>query len=446
MQGKCVVLMKKKLIAAALCLSTLTTACKDEKAAPAPQQEQPTQATPPQAKEVSAPSEAEVRAQLLPALASFPAVKLSEVKMDATPAETEGEVVVVARVKTLVEENLYTKEDAPEMLNEERKAANEAMNKAMMPELHYLLLVGAPAEIITEEDRRVKPLPDDLKKAADELKKAAESPVYHLHTPQGTAMEIPATMKARRNGSHWVISDLSFDTAPLRSLVNTLPEGALPAHAAIVKDGLEEQLRQALREKVSAFNAAAQPYIQNREQEARKRALELQARREEEAQAAAEQAAAQAACRELWEKTAVDAFKAGTVFTGEWKRGNDFGKIALRVTQTQLFTDSLQFVGALYDPALPQAEINVVGRCEAPSTPQDAVTMIVHLYNGRYDPDVATAEVFDSKDGLLKLQLAEGGSISGEMTCEAWSESPEKAFALSLAPAPKPAPKPTRRK
>lgn len=413
-----------------MCLGALVTACKDQEKTP----EQPPAEQPPAApvEEVAAlPAEQDVRAQLLPALAGFPAVKLGEVQIDATPGEGE-ELLLTARVQAVVGENLYTQEAAPEMLNEERKFANDSMNRAMLPEAHYLLLIGAATGLITDEDRKQPPLPEELQKMADELKHAAESPVYHLHTTANTAVEMPATLRAHRAGGHWEFSEVSLDTAPLRPLVGTLPEGALPQGAAIVREGFEEQQRIELRKKVEAFNEAAKPYIEGREAAARKRALEAQTRREVEEKAAAEAAAAKAACREVFDKACTEWLKSAATFSGEWKRGDHFGKFGLRISQVQRLEDSLQFVGTVYDPDMPQAEVQVVGRCETPATPQEPVSVLVRLYHGRYDPDVPTAEVYDAKDGLLRLKLRPEGALSGEMTCEAWASTPEKAFTISL--------------
>lgn len=439
-------MMKERLIATALCLGALATACKDKTDAPAqPEQTQaPTQtkAAPKPEAPAAQPTEADVRAQLLPPLASYPSVRLGEVQMDVT-AGGEGEQIITARVQTIVGENLYTREQAPQMLNEERKAANEAMNLAMLPEVHYLLLVGASTEQITEADRAVKPLPEELQAQAAELKRLAESPVYHLHTTAETVVELPATMRAHQEGGRWEFTELNFDTAPLRSLVGTLPEGALPEGAPIVREGFEDQQRVALREKVEAFNEAAKPYIAGREAAARQRVLEAQAKQEEKERAAAEQAAARAACHEMWEKACADRIKDGATYTGEWKRGEAFGKLSLRMARVQRFADSIQFVGVIFDPDMPQAELQVTGRCEAPSSPKDAVPVTVHIYNGRYNPDIATAEVFDAQDGLLRLKMSEEGTLTGEMTCAAWAETPEKAFTLTLTFT---APKNTRRR
>lgn len=430
--------MKRWIAAAAVVLAALSPACKDRggeaAAEPAGAAQEPQAAAEPQGDD-TLPPVAEIRAQLLPVLAVFPAVQLGELQVESAPAE-EGGVVLALRVQAVVGENLYTQEAAPEMLNEERKAANDAMNRAMLPESHYLLQVGAGAGAITEADRKLTPLPQELQALADELRQLAEGPVYHLHTPAGTLVEMPATLRAVLSGGQWEFSGLSFDTADLRALVGAVPQSALPQGAAIVREGYEEQQRQLVRDKVAAFAAAAAPYISGREDAARRRALELQARQEEEAQAAAEQAAARAACEARWEQACAERLKEGAVFSGEWTRGDAFGKLALRLARVQRLAGALQFVGVLYDPDLPQAEIQIVGRCEAPSAPEAPVGVTVHLYNGRYDPDQPTAEVYDAKDGLLRMQLAEDGMLTGEMTCQAWAETPEKAFALRLSHTP----------
>lgn len=411
-------------------MAAFAPACKDKAPAPDSSRE-PSQAEAPQ-QQSPLPAEADVRAQLLPVLAPYPGVRLGEVQLDSSPGDQDA-LLITARVKTIIEENLYTRDDAPEILNEDRKAANDALNRAMLPESHYLILVGAPTDLITDADRQVKPLPDSLQAAASELKQLAENPVYHLLATSGSVVEIPAAMQARRSGNHWEFSDLNFDPSPLRSLVGSLPESVLPQGAAIVREGFEQQQRAALREKIAAFVQAATPYIEGREAAARQRALEESARREEAARLADEQAATQAACHAAWEKACADFLKDGALFSGEWKRGDSFGKLSLRLARVQRYADSMQFVGVIFDPDMPQAELQVVGRCEAPPAPESSLPVTVRLYNGRYNPDVPTAEVFDAQDALLKLQLAADGSLLGIMTCEAWASSPDKAFSITLS-------------
>ena len=390
--------------------------------------------------EAALPEEQAVLARLLPELADYPAVRADRARMDAVAME-DGSVMVTAQVTIVVGENLYTKEAAPEVFNAERRAMNDAMNRAMLPEAHYLLQVGAETKEISDEDRQVRPLSEDLQKQADEIRELAEQPVYHLRTPANSTQEIPASMKARKENGQWSFSELSIDTATLQPLVNYIPEAALPEGAAVVSEGFEDSRRAALREKIAAFIAAAEPGIQAREDAARTRVVETRARQGEEAKAAAEQAARQAAAHEAWEKLCGDYVRDGAVFEGEWKRGDDFGKISLRISRTQAYPEAVQFTGVLSDPALPQVELQIVGRVEQAASAQEPAPVTVHIYNGRYDSNVPTAEVFDAKDSMLKLHMAENGAMSGLLTCAAWSDSPDKAFSVSLSYTPKKAPR-----
>ena len=204
-----------------------------------------------------------------------------------------------------------------------------------------------------------------------------------------------------------------------------IPEKALPENATVVTDDFELKRRTLLREKIEAFNSATKPYIEKREQETRSRMLEAQARREEAEKAEQEEAAARAERRKTWETMCEK-----LLYTA-------FGKFTLRIAKAAAFPDALQFIGTLSDTDLPQAELRVVGRCEAPPKSGEAVSCVIHVYSGRYDPDVATAEVFDKKDGVMLLSLSEDGSLTGKLTCESWGDQPEKAFDVHLTLAPK---------
>ena len=103
-------------------MAAFAPACKDKAPAPDSSRE-PSQAEAPQ-QQSPLPAEADVRAQLLPVLAPYPGVRLGEVQLDSSPGDQDA-LLITARVKTIIEENLYTRDDAPEILNEDRKAANE---------------------------------------------------------------------------------------------------------------------------------------------------------------------------------------------------------------------------------------------------------------------------------------------------------------------------------
>ena len=422
--------MQMLLAAAAVCLFA---GCKgkDEETQEAASNRQQHMDLPLQAVEPVEPEAQDVRFTLLPLLADFPMVKLGDVQMVCTPKD-DGRVSVTARAMISVEENLYSTEDAPAIFNTERKEINDALNRAMLPESAYLLQVGADPAGITEEDRAAKPLPKDLQKLADEIKSLAERSVYRLLTPAQTTVEIPASMIASRADGRWTMSDISFDTQPLRSLLSLIPERALPQDAMVATDGFEEKQRALMREKTEAFNAAAKPYIDGRETAARTRMLEARARRDEAVKAAQQEAAACEERRKAWENACAKFFFDSAAYTGEWKRGDAFGKFTLRISRAEKYPDSVQFIGTLSDTDLPQAEMRIVGHCESAPKNGDPIPCVVHVYNGRYDPDVATAEVFDKQDGILRLSLTEDGALTGKLTCESWDKEPEKAFDVRL--------------
>ena len=423
--------MKKNHLAMLLGLSLLASSCRDD-ATPPPADPEPAEQQLPIIPDAPlVPDEEEVRERLIPQLAEFPFAKLAELQVDATPTE-QGHVSITARALISIEENLYRREEAPTVFNEERKDINDAANLAMLPNAHYMLQVGAPTEDIREEDRLLRPLPDELQKLADEMKSLAESPVYRLRTPAKTLVEIPVSMRAELQNDQWIFSELRFDTTPLRVMLSLTAESSLPAHIGIAGEGYEAQQRALLRQKIEAFNDAARPYIAAREDEARRQMLEGQTARELALKKAEEEAAHLAACREAWEKTGSALLKEGSVFNGEWKRADAFGRVSLRISRIQAFPESVQFIGTLSDPDLPQAELQITGRCEAPAAPDAPFPCTVHIFNGRYDPDVPTAEVFDAPDGLLRLNLSADGVLSGILTCESWGADSEKAFHVTL--------------
>lgn len=423
----------------------LPTGCKDGKEQESARVEKQDVGIPLQATVPAEPEMQDVRLSLLPLLGDFPMVKLGDVQMTCTQ-KGDGQVMVTARAMLSVEEDLYSAEDAPAIFNTERKGINDAVNRAMLPESAYLLQVGADVDSITEEDRAVKPLPENLQKLADEIKQLAERPVYRLRTPAQTTVEIPASLVASRVDDHWSMSDISFDTQPLRSLLPLVPERALPQDALVITDGFEVKQRALLREKIEAFNSAAKPYIEGREAAVRTRMLQAQARREEAEKAAQQEAASREESRKAWETACSKFFYDSAAYTGEWKRGDAFGKFTLRISRAEKFPDSLQFVGTLSDTDLPQAELRIVGRCEAAPKNDAPISCVVHVYSGRYDPDVATAEVFDKQDGIMRLSLSEDGSLTGQLTCESWADQPEKAFDVQLHQASKKAARRTQRR
>lgn len=412
------------------------SSCYEEEPAPKTE-EQPAQAVQPQpepepVKPVE-PTANDVLPSITEQLVDFGFITTGELGMEITPNPDESFTVAI-NLPATVKENLYTSQNAPEHFNEQRKAINESAAAAMLPESCYLMQVGAPTDIITDEDRTATPLPENLQALANELKELAESAVYVVTTASGTSINITGSLKAKNNDGSWEISDLVLDTSALLEMAQYTPETALPAEAAVMTAEFEQNRKNTIDEKIAAFNAEATPYIKGREDTARARLVEAKARHEEDARKAEEQAQASLTEKEAWVNHCIANIADGKLFSGEWTRGERFGALSIQIDTVVKFDDSLQFVGKLFDTKLPEACLDIDGRCQLTKNESGTSEIIVILYDGQYDPDQPTAEVFDAKDGMLKLALAEDGKISGIMTCSSWQDSPDKEFKINLAP------------
>lgn len=354
-----------------------------------------------------------------------------QVSFTSTPGEG-GAQQVDATIRMEVKENLFSRQNAPESFNEERKAINDSANRAMQPEASYLMQVGAPTDMIQEQDRAAKPLPENLQQMLNELRELAESAVYQVSTPAGTTVSVKATLRATPTADSWELSDIAVDDSPLQVIDASHPESSLPQDAPILTADFEADRKVQIKEKVDAFNQAAEPYIKGREEAARASLTEYQARLQEDARKAVEQAEAEAAARQEWETVCTQAIAAGNVFSGEWVRGNRFGEISLRIDKAERYDRAIQFIGALYDTKLPMASLDISGRCDLTPGEDGGARVDVTIYDGQYDPDQPTAEVYDARDGMLLLTLSKEGKLSGTMSCAAWNDKPEKAFRIDL--------------
>ena len=367
-------------------------------------------------------------------LADFGFATPGELAIELTPNPDESFTVTI-NLPVTIKENLFTSQNAPEHFNEERKAINENAAAAMLPEAHYLMQVGAPTDFITDADRAATPLPEKLQALANELKDLSESAVYVVTTPADTTVTLTGSLKAKMNNGNWDITDIVLDTSALIEMASRTPESALPQGAAVMTADFEQNQKNLIAEKIAAFNAEAAPYIQGREDAARARMVEAQTRREEEARKAEEQAQAAAAEKEAWLNSITTAIAEGKLYSGEWTRDNRFGTISIQIDATVKFEDSIQFIGKLYDTKLPEACMDIDGRCPLSKNEDGSARIDINIFDGQYDPDQPTAEVFDAKDGVLILNLTQDGKINGDMTCESWKETPDKAFKISLTPA-----------
>ncbi len=431
--------MKTRLIPTALLMAATVVAlpsCFEEEATakPAEQQQQPEPPAPVEPAKPAEPTAEIIAPVVLAQLADFGFITPGEISMQISP-NPDNSFTVIITLPVTIKENLFTSQPAPEHFNEERKAINESAAAAMLPASGYLVQVGAPTDIITDADRAATPLPENLQNLANELKELAESAVYVVSTPAGTAVNINGSLKATLNNGNWEISDVVVDTSALLEISHATPESALPQGAAVMTADFEQNRKNAINEKIAAFNSEAQPYIKGREDAARARMVEAQARREEETRKAEEQAQAAAAETEAWKNHCIANIAKGKLFSGEWTRDTQFGTISLQIDDVGQFEDSIQFIGKLYDTKLPEASMDVDGRCTFTKNEDGTSSLYINIYDGQYDPDQPTAEVFDAKDGMLLLSLTAEGKLTGTMTCEAWKDTPEKAFKISIAPA-----------
>lgn len=380
------------------------------------------------------PTREDIINAITPHLTAYPWLAPDEITLEPTTGE-DGTARLNAHIKLSVRENVYRQENPPAAFNNERKAINQSTNAAMQPDSVYLLQIGAPTDAITEENRSARSLPENLQQMVNEMRQLAEETVYVPVAEVGTQYEVLASMKADKTETGWQLSDVTLQTANLPEADNTCAESALPEGAQRLSDEFVANRINELKAKIEAFNSAAAPYINGREEEARAKWTEYRARVEEEARRTAEAATAAAAEREQWINHCVTTLASGAVFRGEWVRDSKFGKISLEISLAEKFESSVQFYGIIYDTNLPEAKLDITGRCEFTKNEDGTSRLHVTIHEGFYDPDQPTAEVYDSEDGVLQLTVDDRGNLRGIMTCGAWRETPDKAINVSFSPA-----------
>lgn len=430
--------MKKRLLITALMAAAatlVTSSCTDDAQKPDQAGKQNTETAAPKVPE--APTNEEISRAATELLGTCGYATPGALSYDLVPAEngkaTPGKQVISTTLKMVVKENLYSKANAPEEFNKERQAVNEAANLAIRPDSAYLVQVGAPTDLITDEDRKAKELPQELQAALLELRELAEQPVYKKVADAGQEVEVAATFEATWENGAWSFRAMNQNTAALLELADYTAESALPEGAPVLTPEFTSTRKAEITEKVAAFNAQAAPFNQGREEAARQKLTELMARADEEAKRTQEQVDAQQAEQQQWQETCTKMLADGNNFAGEWTRGKHFGEITLHIEQAKVFDTSIQFVGSIYDTKLPEASLDIAGRCEL-MRGEGGSEVNITIYDGQYDPDQPTAEVYDAKDGMLILHLDNDGKLSGVMTCESWGEAPEKAFSVQLTP------------
>lgn len=443
----------KRLIIQTIALTataTMLTSCFDEikqvvsgeetPAAEQPAAEQTAPAAP------TEPSNEDITRMLMEQLSGCEIASAGQLTCSTPTRNTDNSLSMGASIKMVVKEDLYAKDTAPTAFNKEREAVNEAANAAMKPESVYLFQVGATTDLITDADRQAKPLPENLQAPLLELQELAEAPVYRKVVNAGDEVEASATFTAVYVDGAWQFSNIVVDNADLLALSDYSAQSALPQDAPILTPEFEESRKAAIREKVAAFNQLAEPYIKGREEAARATLTQHQARAEEEARRMTEQAAAQEAARQECIQGYVQALADDKLFAGEWTRDKRFGEISLHIEQAKQFENAIQFIGTIYDTKLPEASLDIAGRCDLTPKEDGTTQLDITIYDGQYDPDQPTAEVYDAKDGMLSLKLSKDGKLTGIMSCTSWANNPEKAFQINMAPKAKEQPKGKRRR
>jgi len=388
--------------------------------------------TEPSVVEIPMPGTESVTQALAPALAEYPFLTLTDSRIECKKNE-DGSVGVTANLSLRLNENLMEAQQAPAAFNEERKAINEAANKTMQPDSLYLLQIGAPTEMLTDADRAAKPMPEELQAKANMLKELSDGLVYAIITPEGTTVETTATMKATKAGETWEISDVILDQAPMNGMFSAVKQSQLPDEATVLTDDFVNARREEIKRNITEFNEAAHAYILTREEAARAVYTERKALADEETRKAEEAASAATAEKAAWEELCTNFIASGNNFGGEWRRGNRFGEITLHIERAERFEGAIQFIGSLYDTKLPEASLEIAGRCDLAPTQDGTAHVDVTIYDGQYDPDQPTAEVYDAQDGMLSLSLSKEGKLSGIMGCTAWGNASDKNFSVNLS-------------
>ncbi len=370
-------------------------------------------------------------------LQAYPQVELDSEGSSSQPAITQadGSQLILAEVPVRITERLLKLERTPQLLNQLRKASNEAINAAIRPDSGYLMQVGAPTEVLIDEDRQAKPLPAELDSIAKKLKAMAEESVYVVIHEQDSVVKLEAKIRLVQSASQaWVISDVDIDDRPLLDIKDSVTPSTQDAQYAILTPEWLERRKAAISTLCEQFKQMAAPYIEQREEMARALLVERISLFEENRRAVIERATFEEEERLARKLRIAEFFENGCIYRGEWTRDKQFGKLSLQIDKAELMEDSIQFVGSIYDTELPEARLNISGRCNLNEF-ENGTPVNITIYDGQYDPDEPTAEVYDAKDGALILKLDDDNKLTGIMSCLSWTKDSKRNFNIKLSPA-----------
>lgn len=380
----------------------------------------------------------EVSVAFAPRIAGQKYLTQEGIEFESTP-KANGDLQVKARVSLKITENLYSRSEAPAEFREARKVVLALHQSVEKPDSSYLLDLGAETALITDEDRKVKPLPENLEQIYNDLVNLSESYCLKPDRNADTAFVLDLTMDAHWSEGQWNITNIVEMEDVLTPLSFLTPASSLEEGAPVLTQEFIAARLAEIAAKADEFKTAAEEYHKNRENSVRTMLVERQAVQQEEARKAdeaAQKAAADAAAKQEWSDFCVKHFSTGCKFAGEWTRDERFGELTIQIDQASLHENAIHFYGVVYDTKLPQAKIKLSGRCSLNREEEGTSKVNVTLYDGAYDPDEPTAEVYDAADGRLMLNIDKNGNLHGIMTCASWVENPKKNFTLHFKPIP----------
>lgn len=380
----------------------------------------------------------EVSAAFAPRIAAQNYLVQEGIEIESTP-KANGDLQVKAKVTLKITEDLYSRSESPAEFREARKVVLALHQSVEKPDSSYLLDMGAETSMLTDEDRKVKQLPENLQQIYNELVDLSESYCFKPDRTANTTFVLDLTMDAHWSEGKWNISNM-VETEDLLSPLSFLsPASSLAEGAPVLTQEFIAARLAEIAAKADAFKTAAEEYHKTREDAVRTMLTERQAVQLEEtrkAEEAAQKAAADAAAKQEWSDFCIKHFSTGCKFGGEWTRDGRFGELTIQIDGASMHENAIQFYGVVYDTKLPQAKIELSGRCSTVREEDGSSKVNITLYSGAYDPDEPTAEVYDAADGRLILNFDAKGNLHGIMTCASWIENPKKNFDLHFKPLP----------
>ncbi len=380
----------------------------------------------------------EVAVAFTPRIENLKFLKQESVDIKSEP-KADGNLRVTAKVKLSVTEDLYSRNEAPAEFNEARNVIHKLYQNVQRPDASYLLEIGAETELITDEDRQIKALPEAMLGLYNEMEDLSRSFCYKTAHQKGSIIEVDLTMDAHWSEGKWNITGIILTDDVIAPLMFLTPASAMAPDAPILTQEFITARLETIAAKADEFKTATEEYHKIREADAhailtsrRAQKLESDLKLEEENQ----KAAAEAAAKKEWSDFCIKHFSPGCKFTGEWTRDERFGELTIQINAATLHENAVQFHGELYDTKLPQASIGITGRCSITREKDGSSKVNVILYEGQYDPDEPTAEVYDAADGRLILNFDTKGNLKGIMTRSSWMENPKKSFNLHFKPLP----------